>query len=264
MKKVVFSIIVLMIVHACKGVSNIGYDDCDVFVVPNDYSDNQRDSLSNCTKQNIIRLIECYYEEYLVIPTPTQLLHNDFVETKISQEFANFYREKSKNFHIYNDDDYVYVDYYDKPFLKYSLYFGPYFWYEVAFSNPSFCGTIWAYRDESFQPLTNNQKRHFTTQLNSCVVASLMENYDYVSYSFDSVAAGISTPKLILLYQYDNKDGLSLHNISKQRFTLTKNLYSQKLENLAKEFCVYYGLSRIVFSGFALKNITPLLDKNED
>lgn len=58
---------------------------------------------------------------------------------------------------------------------------------------------------------------------------------------------------IVIPYQYDTINGLSIHKICSQNYLLSSNYYTQALASLAEEFCKKHNLSKIIFSALLLK-----------
>ena len=81
------------------------------------------------------------------------------------------------------------------------------------------------------------------------------EDYETVLFPIDTtyyVAA--SNRPLMIAYQYEKKQGLSIHKLCSCKHELLHSQYTQDLAALANEYCEKYNLSKIIFAARVLKN----------
>lgn len=80
------------------------------------------------------------------------------------------------------------------------------------------------------------------------------EKYYSVLFPKDTVYIAASERPLVIVYQYDKEQGLSIHKICACKHKLLQNSYTKDLAELAEKYCEKYNLSKIIFAARVLRN----------
>lgn len=83
----------------------------------------------------------------------------------------------------------------------------------------------------------------------------IKKEYTTVLFPIDTITYFVaSNQPLIVAYQYDKEQGLSIHKICSTEHIFIENLYTEDLAALAKKYCEEYNLSKIIFAARVLRN----------
>ena len=77
--------------------------------------------------------------------------------------------------------------------------------------------------------------------------------YMTVLFPIDTIYVAASNRPLIIAYQYDKEQGLSIHKICSAEHLFIENPYTEDLAMLAKKYCEEYNLSKIIFAARVMK-----------
>lgn len=83
----------------------------------------------------------------------------------------------------------------------------------------------------------------------------IQKGYTTVLFPVDTITYfAASNRPLIVAYQYDKEQGLSIHKICACKYELLQNSYTKNLAELAEKYCEKYNLSKIIFAARVLKS----------
>ncbi len=90
----------------------------------------------------------------------------------------------------------------------------------------------------------------FRNELSKVYKVCKCRNFVRVPFTKDTTYSYFS---IVIPYQYDTTNGLTIHKICSQDYMFTTNYYTQLLYSLAEDFCKKYNLSKIIFTALLLK-----------
>lgn len=80
------------------------------------------------------------------------------------------------------------------------------------------------------------------------------EEYETVFFPNDTMYIAASNQPLIIVYQYNKKQGLSIHKLCACKYELLRNSYIKDLAELANKYCEKYNLNKIIFAARVLRS----------
>jgi hypothetical protein len=93
----------------------------------------------------------------------------------------------------------------------------------------------------------------------------IKEGYKTLIFPNDTLYREASNRPLIIAYQYDIIQGLSIHKLCSCDYQLEQNLYTQELAALADKCCKKYKLSKIIFAARVMGNVpSGAFDKSKE